>query len=127
MLYAPTAKPMSEKIIEAIVGAAGALLGGIIVYLSTRLKNRADAADMVTDAALSLLDPLKTRLTELEQKMARQETEISRLRRQLTHYADRVIVLMRGIATLIKQIGDLGAKPYWEPDEWRVGDGDEPK
>lgn len=118
------AKKMSDGIIVAILGALSTVAGGIIVYLASRKKNQADAADAVTDAALALINPLKDRLAELEAKVKKQENEIANLRRQLDRYADRIIVLMRGIENLIKQIGELGAKPCWEPDEWS-GSGDD--
>lgn len=112
----------TEEIIKAIIGLAGTLLGGLIVYITSRRKNDADAANAVIDAAVSLIDPLKTRLGELEERVSSQEKEVSKLRRQLIRYGDRVIVLMRGIAVLIKQIGDLGEKPCWEPDKWSIDD-----
>jgi septal ring factor EnvC (AmiA/AmiB activator) len=118
------AKKMSDGIIVAILGALSTVAGGIIVYLASRKKNQADAADAVTDAALALINPLKDRLAELEAKVKKQENEIANLRRQLDRYADRIIVLMRGIENLIKQIGELGGKPCWEPDEWS-GSGDD--
>lgn len=118
------AKKMSDGIIVAILGALSTVAGGIIVYLASRKKNQADAADAVTDAALALINPLKDRLEELEAKVKKQENEIANLRRQLDRYADRIIVLMRGIENLIKQIGELGEKPCWEPDKWS-GSGDD--
>lgn len=118
------AKKMSDGIVVAILGALSTVAGGIIVYLASRKKNQADAADAVTDAALALINPLKDRLAELEAKVKRQENEIASLRRQVDRYADRIIVLMRGIENLIKQIGELGEKPCWEPDEWS-GSGDD--
>jgi chromosome segregation ATPase len=113
---------MSEKIIEMIIGAVGAIFGGLLVYLSTRVKNKADAADAIADAAVSLLEPLKTRLAELEQHVTRQDREIKRLQRQLSRYAHRVLDLMNGIGILIRQIGEMNAKPCWEPGDWEEND-----
>lgn len=64
----------------AILGAVGALggLGGAVAAFSQRKKARADAADVITDASLALIEPLKARVAELE-------IEVNDLRRWRAH------------------------------------------
>jgi len=97
------------------IGAAAVILVGLIGYFTGRRKNRADAADLITAAAIKLLDPLTRRVDELENKVRCQNEKIER-------YGQRVIVLMRGIERLVLQITRLGHVPVWTPDEWSPDD-----
>lgn len=117
---------MPEDTIPAVIGLIGSLIGGLIVFFGGRRKNKADAADVVADASISLVKPLTDRLDDMEEKTKLLETKVKTLEKdlntvnnKLARYASRVISLMNGIQRLIKQIGDLGAAPCWEPDEWK--------
>ena len=110
---------MSETLITAIVGFFSAIVGAVIGAMAGRRKVNAEATNSISDAATKiaktavddLLAPLTARLDGLE-------TEIIRLKRLLDRYAKRVIYLMSGIETLIKQIKAKNETPCWQPDEW---------
>ncbi|MDR7278944.1 hypothetical protein [Catenuloplanes atrovinosus] len=76
---------MSGGIIGQIltaIAALGGLLGaaGGIAVLAQRRKLRADAADVITDTALTLVQPLRERVAELEERAraaTRQVDELS--------------------------------------------------
>jgi len=96
-----------------LIGAAiaGGVVSSVINFLAGRGKAKADTSKVLADAAASLIDPLIKRLDTLE-------GEIKTLKRLLDAYAKRVIYLMNGIETLIKQIKAKGDSPCWSPDEW---------
>ncbi len=96
-----------------LIGAAiaGGVVSSVINYFATRAKTKADTSKVLADAAKSLIEPLTNRLNTLE-------SEIKTLKRLLDRYAKRVIYLMAGIETLIKQIKAKGDSPCWSPDEW---------
>ncbi|MDP9799337.1 putative coiled-coil protein SlyX [Catenuloplanes nepalensis] len=76
---------MSDGILGHIltaIAALGGLLGaaGGVAVLAQRRKLRADAADVITDTALTLVQPLRERVTELEERTrsaTRQVDELS--------------------------------------------------
>lgn len=113
---------MSPDVITAIIGVVGVVMGSIITGLYARRKNKSDAAGAITDAAVKLVDPLRERIDVLEKKDSEQDQTIDRLNRQLDKYAKRVIYLMGGIETLIRQIKESGCSPAWIPDPWEPGD-----
>lgn len=72
--------------VVAILGGGGGL-AALATVLSQRRKFKADTADVLTDTALTLVEPLRTRVTELEAeqrqarvRMSEQDAEISELR-----------------------------------------------
>lgn len=88
-----------------------AVLTGItslVVSLSTRRKNQADAASAVTDAAMKLVMPLSDRVAALE-------GEVATLRK-------RVAEFRRGVRLLCEQISDLGGAPVWQEPDNDAGD-----
>lgn len=104
-------RSMSDQIIDALVGVVGIVIGGLIVYFGGRRKNNADAAESITNAAKTLLEPLTKRVLELEEKVKLQDKKLER-------YGQRIITLMRGIERLVLQITRLGHVPEWTPGEW---------
>lgn len=76
-------------------------LASLGVALSSRRKNDADAAAAVTEATMSLLDPLNRRVSVLEDQVGR---------------------LRRGIRRLCTQIRELGDEPCWQPEDDDDGD-----
>jgi hypothetical protein len=86
--------------LQAILGALGGLAGGgaLLGTLLQRKKFRADAADVLTDTALTLVEPLKVRVKELEhqgiedrQKMRNLEDEVAKVRRALQAVYEAVL------------------------------------
>lgn len=111
---------------DALFGFLGAIIGAIITGLFLRRKTNADATDSISAAAVKiaktavddLIDPLVARITGLEEQAQESKAEISRLKLTLDRYAKRVIYLMSGIETLLRQIKSKGDTPCWSPDEW---------
>ncbi len=95
---------MSEGIVIALIGFGAAITGGLISGFFLRRKNQAEVTQIITDTALSLIEPLKKRVACLEKQNGR--------------YAKRVVNLMRGIERLLAQLGELGQKPCWTPEDW---------
>ncbi|MEU8158054.1 hypothetical protein AB0B94_30745 [Micromonospora sp. NPDC048986] len=73
MLTAPSppAGPPWVQILLSAVGILGGLGGAaaIATVWLQRKKFRADAADVITDTALTLVEPLKTRVSELQSEV----------------------------------------------------------
>lgn len=55
-----------DLIIPALISGAVALLVAVAGFLTGRRKNEADAADVLTKIALSLVRPLEERVAEVE-------------------------------------------------------------
>ncbi|MEU8821794.1 hypothetical protein [Actinoplanes sp. NPDC048796] len=73
---------MTVQDITTIIGAIGGLggLGALVASVLGRRKLRAEAADVITDTALTLVEPLQARVREVtaEAKEAREETRQAR-------------------------------------------------
>ena len=94
-----------EAIITAIISAiGGALVSGLLV----RRKNNAEASEVITRVAMSLITPLETKVKKLEKKLDR--------------YGQRIIYLTDGMQVLIKQIKQDGKEPCFVPNEWDPND-----
>ena len=74
---------MSVQDVTTVIGAVGGLggLGALVASFLTRKKVRAEAADVITDTALTLVEPLQRRVRELD-------VEVTELRRQVRNAAD---------------------------------------
>lgn len=99
---------IGELILAAV---AGGVFTKIIDLIVGRHKMRADAAKIITEAAGEVVGQLTGRVQTLE-------NEVTKLKRQLGRYAQRVIYLMAGIEKLTHQIVANGETPCWTPDEW---------
>lgn len=68
---APTGPPWVQTLIAvvAVIGGGGGLAALATVVLQKR-KFKADAADVLTDTALTLLDPLKAELRDVRSELA---------------------------------------------------------
>jgi hypothetical protein len=62
----------------AVLGGGGGIAAMSAVLLQRR-KFRADAADVITDTALTLVEPLKTRVRELEEETRRAGANVREL------------------------------------------------
>lgn len=96
---APAGPPWIQ-ILLSVVGLLGGT-GGVTAIATVALqrrKFRADAADVLTDTALTLVDPLKTRVAELEaetQRARRQAASASREIRELRAAVQEMTDLIR--------------------------------
>jgi hypothetical protein len=57
---------MSEAVIIALVGGGSAVLGAVVGGAFMLSRNKAETTQIVTDTCLSLIEPLRTRIDELE-------------------------------------------------------------
>jgi predicted RNase H-like nuclease (RuvC/YqgF family) len=90
-----------------------AALGSLIVAVESRHKQKADAADMISKAATSLVEPLEGRVKELEKEVKILRAENRTLRDQVEKLEDDNQRMKDGIAILIDQIKKLGHNPAW--------------
>lgn len=84
---------MDATTVIAIVGSLGGLSGVgafLTVYLQRR-KFRAEAADVLTDTALTLVEPLQRRVRELDEEVA----ELRRKVRVATDYLADALSMIR--------------------------------
>jgi hypothetical protein len=74
---------MTVQAVTAIIGAVGGLggLGALVASVLGRRKLKAEAADVITDTALTLVEPLQRRVRELE-------AEAEQARRKWREFAD---------------------------------------
>ncbi|MFI5927634.1 hypothetical protein ACIA3K_16805 [Micromonospora sp. NPDC051543] len=84
---------MALSVFGILGGSTG--LAAIATVLVQRGKFKADAADTLTEAALTLVQPLQTRITELEGEALHARTELGTLREQVNQLQFVVRVLTR--------------------------------
>lgn len=97
----PPAGPGWVQILLSVLGALGGVagVGTIATVLVQRRKLRADTADVLTDTALALVEPLRERIGELE-------TEVrgtNRRARGLSDELDRMREAARDLTTLMRR------------------------
>ena len=83
----------------SVLGAGGGLGATVAAVLRWR-TTKADAADVITDTALILIEPLKARISELEH-------EIARLRSEARQIADELLRLRTAILDPTATLEDL--------------------
>jgi len=117
---APAGPPWIQ-ILLTVLGAVGGLGGvaAVATVLVQRRKFKADAADVLTDTALTLVDPLKARVGELQtevvdarRKVAEATEEIGDLRaavRDLTLMMRRWRTAIFAPGATVEQIRELVA------------------
>jgi uncharacterized small protein (DUF1192 family) len=80
----------------SVLGAGGGMGAAVAAIVRWR-KTRADAADVITDTALILVEPLKERIKELESEIGRLRSEArqtaNELRRIRTAILDPAVTL----------------------------------
>lgn len=117
---------MDPIVVTAIVAAVSSVATVIVSEIvKARLNKpvaRADAAQKeataaheVSDAALSLLEPLNKRIDALEGQQLVNMGEIAKLRATVARFRTWASDVMSGINTLIAQIREMGAEPRWTP------------
>lgn len=91
------AAPHWVQVALSVFGILGGSTGlaAIATVLVQRGKFKADAADTLTEAALTLVQPLQTRITELEGEALHSRTELGTLREQVNQLQFVVRVLTR--------------------------------
>ncbi|MGW3889784.1 hypothetical protein ACWD69_13950 [Micromonospora chokoriensis] len=93
---APAAPPwvqLTLSVLGILGGSTG--LAAIATVVVQRGKFRADAADTLTEAALTLVQPLQTRITQLEGEALNARSELGVLREQVNQLQFVVRVLTR--------------------------------
>jgi peptidoglycan hydrolase CwlO-like protein len=78
-----------------------------------------EAESKTLEGAYKYMDRLEKQINTLTVRADQQDSEIGWLRKAMQAYAERIAYLMGGIATLIKQLGDLRQAPCWTPDDWQ--------
>lgn len=88
---------MDTDITVALIGIAGVLVGSLVSWLFQRGKNKADITKVITDTAMSLIQPLKAELEDLKREVKRLKAENA----DLKDWAE----------ALVCQIKELGKEP----------------
>lgn len=108
--------------VAVILTALATVLGSI----AARWKINSEAANEISEAAMSLLDPFRRRLEELETQAAEQENRMHDQQAQITVLRGQVEELHRenaqlreGVDLLIQQIVGLGQRPSFRPPWWK--------
>lgn len=84
---------MALSVLAILGGGTG--LAAIATVVVQRGKFRADAADTLTEAALTLVQPLQSRITQLEGEALSARSELGVLREQVNKLQFAVRVLTR--------------------------------
>lgn len=86
---------MDAATIIAIVAALGGLggIGAFFQVFSQRRKFKAEATDVLTDTALTLVEPLRQRVAELEEEARRTREEVKQARNDARALRDEVVDL----------------------------------
>ncbi|MEU8283136.1 hypothetical protein AB0C01_02100 [Micromonospora sp. NPDC048905] len=89
--------PHWVQVLLSLLGVLGGTTGlaAIATVVSQRGKFKADAADTLTEAALTLVQPLQMRITELESEAVSARSELGLLREQVNQLQFVVRVLTR--------------------------------
>ncbi|MEH1031006.1 hypothetical protein ACWD6L_14995 [Micromonospora profundi] len=98
MISAPTPEaPGWVQVLISLLGILGGSTGlaAIATVVVQRGKFKADAADTLTEAALTLVQPLQSRITELEGQAISARSELGLLREQVNQLQFVVRVLTR--------------------------------
>ena len=98
MISAPAPEaPHWVQVLLSLLGVLGGTTGlaAIATVVSQRGKFKADAADTLTEAALTLVQPLQMRITELEGEALNARSELGLLREQVNQLQFVVRVLSR--------------------------------
>lgn len=109
-----------------VIAAIVASIPGLVALIIQRRKITAEArqaennaADLVTKAALSLVEPLRRQLDGLSAQSVEQAARIAALEKQvqsLERFADD---LLSGSHRLVMQVRSLGGHPVYIPPERR--------
>ena len=110
-----------EWIATIIAGVLGLMSGLLILFADRRRRgadadlSSAEAANLLTEAALSLVEPLNIRILELEKAHATQAASLKAMSCRIQKLERERDVLFRGAVDLTFQVLHLGAKPVFDP------------
>lgn len=110
---------MSEIAISVVIALVAAL-PGVLALFAQRKKNAADAAGMITDAAMDILDRADSRIEKLEFNVNEQSSiielqtkKIREMNKDLIRLDELVREYRRGLMILIAQVESLGDNPAY--------------
>ncbi len=102
---------MSETVMVALVGLVAAVIGSGLTIYSQRhkvkaeaVKSEADANEQIRQTVMSLIQPLKDTIIDLEQKREADKREMDSLRLQMFKLKDWAF-------RLVDQLKGLGCEP----------------
>lgn len=101
---------LSEGIIIAVLTVVASGMASFYTVRSGRKKQNADAAAVVTDAAVALVEPLKKEIAEVRDENCGLEGELRAIKNQQKHDAKRVTELSAEVAQLRIQVQDKDGK-----------------
>jgi len=109
-----------------VLGALLAAAPGIAALIAGRQKLRAEASNILSDAAIQLVEPLQKRVTALEARVACLEAENDTLRTKVHQFEEQVRefralirALWEGAMMLTRQLKDRKIAPAWELTRYR--------
>ncbi len=105
----------TENIITLIVALVAALPGIFAFWRQTR-REKAEITKLVTEAASTMIEKLKTELKETEDELRLLKTELAVVRAENTELKTVHILWLRGIEILVRQIKDSKQAPLWAPE-----------
>ena len=105
---------MVIALLSAIV-AIGSFIRAGRMQNAERNKLKAEEAEIITEAAMRLLDPLNARIWALEKSAARAQALILRLENRVSALEKENKMLYNGARRLSNQVIDLGAEPVYTP------------
>lgn len=99
-------------------------IGGILGAIGGLISARADASKKISDAAISLVQPLERRITCLEEKLRESESRLAaeiRRREALEDKVNNMNAIITewfvGIKILLVQVMESGEQPRWIPSQ----------
>ena len=120
---------MNDTIVIALVsGIVALLVAGIpttvswFLARSQRRKTDADAADVLTGAALKIVKELQGQVDKLERHVTKLEKELEFQKGALKTMTELNVGLLRGTIILTEQLIGLGEEPCWAITGISVGD-----
>jgi len=117
------------QVLISLLGILGGSTGlaAIATVVVQRGKFKADAADTLTEAALTLVQPLQSRITELESQAISARSELGLLREQvnqlqfvvrvLTRTLDRWRTAIRAPDATLRKVRAVVAESDRQPDD----------
>lgn len=96
---------------------AAAVTAGMTLWkmLAERKKISAEGGDVITHAALALVEPLERRITAQEEQISQQAEQIATQREEIAMLRCQMQVVMAGVNLLVEQIQGAGLDPIWTP------------
>lgn len=79
-----------ETLLTVLAGGIAGAIPGIIAWMVNRKKNKAETAETLVDISMKLIQPLKNKLQDLEDKVAELEAENKKLRTDVDRLVKRV-------------------------------------